>query len=369
MSAITVLQLFVLGCVVARLPRGCAAEDAIGDAVVRSSEGLAIAHGDIDNMMIDAAVSARRAERLASSAHLWRGESAPTATVVLRLFGVIVPRNALALAEYRRACYSAGCTVVVIYDQTRLTKGKLQRTLALLDRMAAPREGQVPVWLEVMHSRDVEVLFPQLSRRQLLKEQHRDIFSGERDSSSLCHSFGIFCVLTVVHALRAGAATDSDHGRSHPLLTSAYVWNLEDDTRYSGDVSAFFRKYSVVDAHFISAAVATPPASWPSTEEHTWLVPSSAVLLKKEHVERFSRRFLDLMLDMGQVGVVGFGELYASTVCSLIDWCTTRDLENDGEVGAKFDWNTEVSADDWRAITSDERTRNKWWHALKSEWY
>ena len=361
------LKLIVLGCVVARLPRACAAEDAIEDAVARSSDGLAIAQGDISGALT-AAVSA--AESMASSANLWRAESVPTATVVLRLFGVIMPRNAIALVEYRRACFNAGCTVVVIYDKTTLNSKfprKLKRTLALLDRMVAPRESQAPVWLDVMHSRDVEVLFPQLSRQQLMKEQGRDIFGGERELS-LCHGFGIFCVLTVVHALRTGAATDSDRDSSHPLLTAAYVWNIEDDTRYSGDVSAFFRKYSAVDAHFITAAVATPPASWPSTEEHTWQVPSSAVLMKKEHVERFSRRFLDVMLDMGQVGVVGFGELYASTVCSLIDWCTTRDLENDGEVGAKFDWNTEVSTDEWRAIISEERTRNKWWHALKSEW-
>ena len=92
------------------------------------------------------------------------------------------------------------------------------------------------------------------------------------------------------------------------------------------------------------------------------------MVAKVEHVERFSRRLLDTMLDMAEIGVVGMGELFASTVCAHVDWCTISDLALNDEVGEKFDWDTTVSSEEWETILVTPKSRNKWWHALKGDW-
>mgnify|MGYP006079775115 CR=1 FL=1 len=186
--------------------------------------------------------------------------------IVLRLFGAVVRRNAVALTEYRAACGRLeACSVVVVYDTTSSTDERHRKMhYAALAALTEHTEvGLAAVKLELVTSMEVEQAFAALAAPSSEEEWAVDKFAGDRESS-LCHNFGIICVLTVLRRVRSAATG------THPLVSAAHVWLVEDDTRYSGDVGAFFQRYRSIDAHFVSADVGPPSSDWPSTAEESW---------------------------------------------------------------------------------------------------
>ena len=344
-----------------------------GDAVV------VMLDDDVVVLTVDGSFS-RSLIALPQDEPMWTDdESSGGMLVTLRLFAPLVKRNVAALAEYRGACVRCGCTVLVVFDTTN-ARAHLQSNLDVLRTHTAPHSTLAAARLEVVNSDEVERAFKGLAR----PSAGADLYQEEREES-LCHNFGVFCLLAVLGRVRtanAGAAAsfgrsdltdegDADARRAghHPLLSAAHVWVIEDDARYSGDVAEFFAKYQGKGEDLVSAYIGPPEASWPSTAEESWDVPRDDVVAKVEHVERFSRKLLDEMLDLAELSVVGMGELFASTVCAHLKWCTIADLVESSDVGGKFDWNTTVSSEEWRAIMASTATQGKWWHALKGEWY
>ena len=55
----------------------------------------------------------------------------------------------------------------------------------------------------------------------------------------------------------------------------------------------------------------------------------------REHIERFSPRLLRSLSDAIDHGAVAHGELFASSLCSALPWCTTFDLRESGSVDVR----------------------------------
>ena len=225
---------------------------------------------DVVALTVDGSVS-RSMQALPPYAPKRGDESGGGVLVILRLFAPLAKRNAAALAEYRGACARCGCTVLVIFDATN-AGAFLKSNLDALRTRTAPHSALAAARFEVVRSDEVEIAFPGLAR----PSAGADLYVGEREES-LCHNFGVFCVLTVLRRVRAEAAASFGRGAlrvvegdgdtrlagRHPLLSAAYVWALEDDARYSGDVADFFTKYRGTSAHLVSAYIGPPEASWP----------------------------------------------------------------------------------------------------------
>ena len=97
-------------------------------------------------------------------------------------------------------------------------------------------------------------------------------------------------------------------------------------------------------------------------------------LVVPTQVERYSLALLGRVGELLRDGVVGFGEVYAGTVCNRTAWCRCADLRATGLVQRDanlFGWSKPVGRKDLRRLLggTDARARNgrgmnRWLHAV-----
>ena len=141
-----------------------------------------------------------------------------------------------------------------------------------------------------------------------------------------------------------------------------HVWSVEHDAFYGGDIASFLNRYATVDADLVdafaqgdankvalkmgrqghsrtSALAGEVSLNLSSAQVRTvdeadhnlgWALPERLRLMKHEHVERFSRRLLLTLRDVAELRLSALGELFESSVCNALSWCTMRDLHRDG---------------------------------------
>ena len=142
------------------------------------------------------------------------------------------------------------------------------------------------------------------------------------------------------------------HGKSIQRL-----WVSEDDIFFVGRLDNFVKWYNSHPADYVATefnarGARTLAEREKQTDDHwtwsirSWLVPISYWSQKREHVEMFSRRFLDFVYDLLRLGIYAYGEDMELTVCRGLRWCTARDLQEDGfvkDIPSSYNWDTRFS--------------------------
>ena len=109
-----------------------------------------------------------------------------------------------------------------------------------------------------------------------------------------------------------------------------YIWFIEHDAFFGGQLGAFLKPYKNIDADLIDAFTPKNVSSW--TEAFNWPMPLQLRRHKWEHVERISRRLLLTLRDITELRMSAVGEVFESSVCAALSWCTSRNLAGDGFV-------------------------------------
>lgn len=61
-----------------------------------------------------------------------------------------------------------------------------------------------------------------------------------------------------------------------------------------------------------------------------WPLPDHMKRHKWEHVERFSARLIVALRDLLDLRISAYGEVFESSVCAALSWCTSANLALDG---------------------------------------
>ncbi|CAL1142197.1 unnamed protein product [Cladocopium goreaui] len=148
-----------------------------------------------------------------------------------------------------------------------------------------------------------------------------------------------------------------------------FVWVLEDDAGFSGDIAQFISAYQEETSDLISHEfqVADPTWVWYDAVSETWKLEEAKTTMPRlrcaEHVQRFSAGLLDVLEGFAMRQVSGWSE---TSVPSLCRWARRSMTSLRPEhVGQIFSYAGKVPKDAWPRICEDARTRGRWWHALK----
>ena len=123
------------------------------------------------------------------------------------------------------------------------------------------------------------------------------------------------------------------------------LWVVEDDLHFFGNITAYFSKADSAAGPKDHLAVFAPGAAdclpqlmpslpwyvWTGKPRHCVRAPKQSSLLnwprhKWEHLERFTPRLLAALDTALEHGVVAHGELFSSSLCASLSWCTAADL-------------------------------------------
>ena len=194
-------------------------------------------------------------------------------------------------------------------------------------------------------------------------------------------------------------------------LLPSYVWVVEDDAVFMGDMRGLMRLFHSPPPAAVAAAPAgpTPPTgeatagggvvvqdadlvstfanlegAWIEASSHDWKVNAAFArafgdrrVHKWEHVERFSRRLIKRLDDLLTTeGAAAHGEMFASTVCLATPWCVASDLRTAGVVAPDASlYGPSASAlaasERWERLELFERHRalgapGVWLHSVKN---
>ena len=143
-----------------------------------------------------------------------------------------------------------------------------------------------------------------------------------------------------------------------------FVWVVEDDARFKGDVGGFYANFEDDDADFISCFQAAGVGKdWPHANKHVhWALDNRTSLHHSEHVVRYSRRLLFALDALLGMGVVAYGEIFASSICREEAWCHAEAL-NGYTSAHNYNWRSRVTPNQW---DSGDLETGKWYHALKA---
>jgi hypothetical protein len=144
-----------------------------------------------------------------------------------------------------------------------------------------------------------------------------------------------------------------------------FLWSVEADTVYIGNVSNFFNFYDDDSSDYIGRYTHPNPA-WLHFNITSWSTPVNHKWMKLEHVERFSFTLVWFLFSLAEMNVVAHGELFSSTVCSLVkEWCTMSVLDS-RFLGENYSWNSRISDAQVAALQQNTTQQNKWHHAVQS---
>eukprot|EP00935_MAST-01C_sp_MAST-1C-sp1_P002722 g2722.t1 len=192
-------------------------------------------------------------------------------------------------------------------------------------------------------------------------------------------------------------------------LKPRYIWLVEWDAFFSGNIASFFRHYRNDTADLITTPVIlftkAPPtkeqvdrlqvqsfglkSTW-HEEDFTFDVKSleKGVIEKREHVERYSSRLLLYMHALLNRSICMQGEKFGSTACYNAGWCRMRSLKVDGFLveGERIDrhgipgspkwftWDARLTQKKLQRLVSNPQHKcvrlhgGCWFHAVKFNW-
>lgn len=156
------------------------------------------------------------------------------------------------------------------------------------------------------------------------------------------------------------------HVTDRPGPTPAFVWILEDDAGFSGDISEFAMAYADSDTDLLVHGLRPVDSSW------VWCSAASPAFGRRcgtrqwrcaEHVQRFSAALLRELDRCSSSGVAAWSEMAVPSLCAAAG-LSFAELRAE-HLGAVFAFNGVVPESAWPRLCEQLSTRNRWWHALK----
>lgn len=151
------------------------------------------------------------------------------------------------------------------------------------------------------------------------------------------------------------------------------IWIMEEDVAFSGNISDLLRFYRdkplYHDADLISEEFSTMNESWSG-----WLFRSKAyrktfngmpIYFSKEHMQRFSRRFMNTLIDLLEKNVSAQSEQFTPTACINLNFsCVEFDRRHISL--DTYSSKSRISRSTWEnKVLPDPTQRNHLYHALK----
>lgn len=147
-----------------------------------------------------------------------------------------------------------------------------------------------------------------------------------------------------------------------------FIWCFEDDVDFSGNLSGLIKAYESSGADYIAKAASKATEKWAwfdlVTEKYASWVRKTERLCNSEHVQRISRRLMELMRECVGKRIMAHGEQFLPSICNKVEWCRAEGLQA-RHIGEKYSWNKRVSRDEFDKFCRNNRTRNRLYHALK----
>jgi len=147
-----------------------------------------------------------------------------------------------------------------------------------------------------------------------------------------------------------------------------FVWVVEDDVGYAGNILNFVEHYESNTDDLIShGSKSVDGWFWAETVSKKFadLIPIRKRVKVFEHVQRFSRQLLENIHLLGLEGIVGWSEASTPTLCDYLE-LKRGHLKKD-HIGKEYSWDGRMSYDEWHHLLtkSSKRGTNKLYHALK----
>jgi len=146
-----------------------------------------------------------------------------------------------------------------------------------------------------------------------------------------------------------------------------YIWVLEPDVSYSGNLSHFVGAYGGTAADLVSVNITPLDKFWPwkglATQPFFRVAGHGCHMLHKGMVMRWSHQLLITLQAYAEAGISAYSEMMVPTVCMASGLSYTH-LRPE-HMGATFAWNGKVSEEAWARILAEPEFVDRWWHALK----
>lgn len=147
-----------------------------------------------------------------------------------------------------------------------------------------------------------------------------------------------------------------------------YIWVLEEDIGFSGDMNMFIKKYDKIKSDLITTKYDQTNYYWYKCCTNEYMKLRISTIGEKtyktsEHIQRFSKKYFQDVNKLLNNNIHSFSEHSSIEFCIFLNLTYHNIDEND--IGYKFDWNTRLSKEEWNGIMKNTQYKNKLYHSLK----
>lgn len=147
-----------------------------------------------------------------------------------------------------------------------------------------------------------------------------------------------------------------------------YIWILEQDIGYTGNINYFFRKYDKIRADLISEHYSIENSGWYycCTNEYMSNVKKKfnySGYKTYEHIQRWSVKYIKSIIPLLKRDFHSQSEVASIEFLLFLNLSFHR-IDNE-DIGYKYSWNSTVKKDEWDRIKQIKTNGNKLFHSLK----
>lgn len=152
-------------------------------------------------------------------------------------------------------------------------------------------------------------------------------------------------------------------------ITFKYLWMIEQDLGYSGNLYEFMKQYENKDVDIVTREWIKQTTDWWSEcytpEYYNWRIKYHYNYKYQSYnwLSRINHKVIDILYNEFELGRHAQNE---EALSEKIDpFKLTYIFFNRSYHGYKYNWNSHIYAEEWKQILSDEKHKNKLFHALK----
>jgi hypothetical protein len=268
------------------------------------------------------------------------------------------------MAEWQTSVCAAGASFWISLDTTKLYLGACGKT---------PAERLRERGVRAIHEYDESMLlcaYPALAEVKAMPAA----FTGWKWSEEVSVAWGLHVEAIAAwdqHVCRlvANSSILEAPPAGIPKTPFKYVYVFEDDVGFSGQLEALLLAYATDASDLLTASVHAVVDDWSwhahMSAEYCRRVPPSARVCGPEHVQRFSRRFLNALHATSADGAVAWSEAAVPTLCQHLGF--NIGMFREEHIGSVFTFDGKITTAEWAEIlkSADPALHNRMFHALK----
>ena len=147
-----------------------------------------------------------------------------------------------------------------------------------------------------------------------------------------------------------------------------YIWVSEDDIGFTGNISSLIIEEYGKNKADLLLDDAKPFLIWwfwhdAGSDRYLEKIPLRKRQWGKEHIQRFSKRYLEYLHEASVEGITAWSEQSVPSLCRYKGFVCEQ-LRKDS-IGYPFDWRGRIDEDDWEGLLADPDSQNQLFYALK----